>query len=79
MLQNESCLHFGPCGVMELFWGKIILRFYGKIGKNAQLFYCHRLRISNPDKSSCDKYHRLSFLMSQTWFVYFIDQCKILK
>jgi hypothetical protein len=27
---------------------------------------------SNPGKSD-DKYHRLSFLMSQTWFVYFID------
>jgi hypothetical protein len=30
------------------------------------------ISISNPDKSN-DKYHKLSFLMSQTWFVYFID------
>ena len=29
--------------------------------------------ILNPDKSSHDKYHRLSFLMSQTFCVYFID------
>jgi hypothetical protein len=26
----------------------------------------------NPDKSSYDKYHRLSFQISQTRFVYFI-------
>jgi hypothetical protein len=31
------------------------------------------ISILNPDKSSYDKYHRLSFLISQTWFVYFID------
>jgi hypothetical protein len=31
------------------------------------------ISILTPDKSSFDKYHRLSFLMSQTWFVYFID------
>jgi hypothetical protein len=30
------------------------------------------INISNPDKP-CDKYHKLSFLMSQTWLVYFID------
>jgi hypothetical protein len=30
------------------------------------------ISISNPDKSS-DEYHRLSFLMSQTGFAYFID------
>jgi hypothetical protein len=28
MLQNDSCLHFGPWGVTELFWGKIV-KFYG--------------------------------------------------
>jgi hypothetical protein len=43
MLQSEPCLHFGPWGVTELFWGKII-RFYGKITanwkKNEKLFYC---------------------------------------
>ena len=32
MLQNEPCLHFGPWGVTEIFWGKII-RFYWKIAK----------------------------------------------
>jgi hypothetical protein len=31
------------------------------------------ISIQNPDKSFYDKYHRLSFVMSQTWFVYFID------
>ena len=31
------------------------------------------ISILNPDESSYDKYHRLSFLISQTWFVYFID------
>jgi hypothetical protein len=31
------------------------------------------ISILNPNKSSYDKYHRLSFMMSQTWFVYFID------
>jgi hypothetical protein len=30
------------------------------------------ISISNLDKSY-NKYHRWSFLMSQTWFVYFID------
>ena len=34
--------------------------------------YFNFISISNPDKSY-DKYHRLSFLMSQTWLVYFID------
>jgi hypothetical protein len=29
--------------------------------------------ILDPDMSFYDKYHRLSFLISQTWFVYFID------
>jgi hypothetical protein len=32
MLQNEPCLHFGPWGVTEIFWGKI-MRFYWKIAK----------------------------------------------
>jgi hypothetical protein len=31
------------------------------------------ISILNPDKCTYDKYHGLSFLMSQTWFVYFID------
>jgi hypothetical protein len=35
--------------------------------------YCIGISILNPDKSSYGKYHRLSFLMSQTWFVYFFD------
>jgi hypothetical protein len=35
-------------------------------------YYFIVISISNPDKSF-DKYHRLLFLMSQTWFVYFID------
>jgi hypothetical protein len=30
------------------------------------------ISISNPYRYY-DKYHRMSFLMSQTWFVYFID------
>jgi hypothetical protein len=29
--------------------------------------------IFNPGEYSYDKCHRLSFLMFQTWFVYFID------
>jgi hypothetical protein len=28
--------------------------------------------ILNPSEYSCDKCHRLSFLMSQTWFVYLL-------
>jgi hypothetical protein len=42
-----------------------------EIGKNAYHFIV--IIISNPDKSSHDKYHKLSFVMSQTWFVYFTD------
>jgi hypothetical protein len=34
--------------------------------------YSIAISISNPDKSS-DIMARLSFWMSQTWFVYFID------
>jgi hypothetical protein len=33
MPQSEPCLHFGPWGVTEQYWGKI-LRFYGKITEN---------------------------------------------
>jgi hypothetical protein len=33
MQQSEPCLHFGPWGVTELFWGKTII-FYGKITGN---------------------------------------------
>jgi hypothetical protein len=74
MLQNELCLHFGPCGVTELFLGKII-RFYGKITENWKKMpnYFIVISILNLDKSLYDKYQRLSFLMSQTWFVFFID------
>jgi hypothetical protein len=36
-------------------------------------YYLIVISILNLDKSSYDKYHRLSFLMSQAWFVYFID------
>jgi hypothetical protein len=59
---------------MELFWGKIII-FYGTITENWKKMYKYLIVISilNPDKSSYDNYHRMSFLMSQTWFVYFID------
>jgi hypothetical protein len=75
MLQIEPCLHFGLWGVTELFWGKII-RFYGNItgiwGKKMHNYFIV-VSILNPDKSSRDRYHRLSFLMSKTWFVYFMD------
>jgi hypothetical protein len=73
MLESEPCLHFGPWDVTEIFWDKIV-RFYGnslKIGKMHNYFIVSS--ILNPDKSCNDKYHRLSFLMSQKWFVYFID------
>jgi hypothetical protein len=43
-----------------------------KIGKKCIIIFIV-ISILNPDKSSSDKYHRLSFLMSQTWFVYFIE------
>jgi hypothetical protein len=36
MLQNELCLHFGPFGVMEIFWGKSqdFIEKSSNIGKN---------------------------------------------
>jgi hypothetical protein len=40
-------------------------------GKNHNYFIV--ISILNPDKFSNDKYSKLSFLMSQTWFVFFID------
>jgi hypothetical protein len=42
-----------------------------KIGKKIHNYFIV-ISISNPNKSY-DKYHRLSFFMSQTWFVNFID------
>jgi hypothetical protein len=66
MLPNEPCLHFGPWGITELFSGKI-LRFYGKITENwggGVHNYFIVISILNSDKSSYDKYYRLSFLMS---------------
>jgi hypothetical protein len=40
MLQNELCLHFGPWGVMDIFWGKII-RFNWNIAKYMKKMYNH--------------------------------------
>jgi hypothetical protein len=52
---------------------------YGAIlGQNRKILlekmhnYFIVISISNPG-NSYDKYHKLSFLMSRTWFVYFID------
>jgi hypothetical protein len=42
-----------------------------KIGKKMHNYFIV-ISISNPDKSY-DKYHSFSFLMYQTWLVYFID------
>jgi hypothetical protein len=42
-----------------------------KIGEKIHNYFIV-ISISNPNKFY-DKYHRLSFLMSQTWFVNFID------
>jgi hypothetical protein len=50
MLQSEPCLRFGPWGVTELFWAKII-RFYGKITENWKKWLIDYLRFYVPLKN----------------------------
>jgi hypothetical protein len=81
ILQNVPCLHFGTWGVTELFRGKII-RFYWKYSANWKKKmnnYVIVISILNPYKYSYDKYHKLSFLMSQAWFVYKIVKLTMCK
>jgi hypothetical protein len=67
---------------MSTFW--LLARYRAILGQNHKIVkslktgkkmhnYFIAISILNPDTFSCDKYHSLSFLMSQTWFVYFID------
>jgi hypothetical protein len=63
-------LHFGPWGVMELFWGQnneILLKNRQILEKMYNYFIFSS--ILNPCESSQDKGHKLLFLMSQTRFV----------
>jgi hypothetical protein len=61
------------------FYGDVLGQNHKILLKNRQIFenmYSHFIFTStcilNPSEYSYDKCHRLSFLMSQTWFVYSI-------
>jgi hypothetical protein len=75
MLQNDPFFRFGSWGVTEIFWLKII-RFCWKSNKSRgggeMPDYFIVISILNLHKSSCNRCNGLSFLISQTRFVYFI-------
>jgi hypothetical protein len=73
MLQHETCLPFGPLGVMEIFWGKIT-RFCYKITEsweNCMII----ISILNPEESFYNNSHRLSLNVSNTICFLFWSFC----